>query len=318
MKKPRQRSLLGRAAVWITAALTQNLGLKLICFSLAFLLVAYHRSEEDEKTRTVAFQLDVQLPAATMNRELMTTLPPHVNVTVQGSSRALDEMATASHNVVIDLRDGKASHLIVTENDVDIPPGVTVKHIDPATLELEWQDIITRQVRVQSSVTGTVADGYEVARLVVNPPAVAIRGPAQLVNVTQFIRVAPFDVTGLSEGKVERLLALDPPPERTSYVGAPNVAVEVTVRRRLLSANFNKVPVEVVGLAGARPSPPVVDVTVVGPPEVVRGLDRELVVPRVDLGDLEPQKHGSKVLPVAVDLSRAKAEIQPPTVKVTW
>jgi hypothetical protein len=38
----------------------------------------------------------------------------------------------------------------------------------------------------------------------------------------------------------------------------------------------------------------------------------------VDLSKLEPGKHGSIVLPVSVDLSQATAEIQPPTVKVTW
>jgi hypothetical protein len=152
----------------------------------------------------------------------------------------------------------------------------------------------------------------------VEPEEVQLVGPANLVQVTQFVRVAPFDVTGLSEGDYRRLLALDPPPERTSYLGTSSVAVSVEIRRRLVSQVFSDVPVEVVGLAGARTVPASVVVTVVGPPEVVRGVSRELLVAQVSVPGEELKRHGSKMADVSVELSRARAEIQPPRVKVNW
>jgi hypothetical protein len=122
----------------------------------------------------------------------------------------------------------------------------------------------------------------------------------------------------LSEGDYRRLLALDPPPERTNYVGTSSAAVSVQIRRRVVSQVFSEVPVEVVGLPGARAIPAAVVVTVVGPPDVVRGVTRELLVAQATVLEVDPKRHGSAMVDVKVELSRANAEIQPPRVKVTW
>ncbi len=300
------------------SALTANFGLKLFCFCCALLLVAYQRSQTDEKARTIAFTLNAQLPDKSTQRELMTPLPPNLKVTVQGSTRALEELASSTPSVDLDLRTGRQSRVEFSTDQLDLPPGVSVRLIDPPSLQLEWQNIITRQIPVQSSVTGRVADGHEVSKLKVEPETVALRGPSSLVRVTQVARVAPFDITGLSTGDHRRQLALDPPPSRTQYVDVSSVTVTVEIQRRQLSVNFPRLPVEIIGIPGAKVVPVKVDVTVRGTPEVVKALQPELVIPRVDATKLDTQKHGSAALPVIVDLTRATAEIQPPTVKVSW
>ncbi len=303
---------------WLRSALTDNLGLKALCMVVALSLVAYQRSQEEEIARTVEYILDVQLPPSTSGRELMTTLPPSLKVTLQGSSSALDTIADSSPAYSVDLRDGKVESIQFGKDQLDLPPRVTVAAIEPASLELEWQDITTRSINVQSSVTGQVAEGFEVHNLRVDPRQVPLRGPASLVQVTQFVRVAPFDVTGLTAGTYDRRLALDPPPNRTNYVGASSVTVTVEIRRRLFVIPFQGRSVEVVGIPGAKTTPGKVDVTVKGPPDVVKALSEQLVVPRVDVSDVDASQHGSKVVPVTVDLNGAEAEVQPPTVKVTW
>jgi YbbR domain-containing protein len=233
-------------------------------------------------------------------------------------TRALEELAATNPAVDVDLREGSMEHVKFTPENIDVPPGVRVRLIDPGSLALEWQEIVTRRVPVQSSVTGHVADGHEVARLSVQPEYVELHGPSSLVRVTQLARVAPFDITGLSTGEYKRQLALDPAPDRTQYIDVSSATVTVEIRRRLIAMNFPKLAVDVVGLPGAKTVPAYVDVTVRGTPEVVKGLQEELVVPRVDASEEDQSKHGSKVLTVSVDLSNATAEIQPPTVKVSW
>ncbi len=308
------------ATLWrhIKAALTENLGLKAICFVCALLLTAYERSQADEKARTIAFAINAQLPPEGGDRELMTPLPPSIKVTVQGSTRALEELASSSPAIDVDLSEGHVEHIKFTPEQIEVPPGVRVRMIDPGSLNLEWQDIITRNIPIQSSVTGHVADGHEVARLSVQPEYVELHGPSSLVRVTQLARVAPFDITGLSTGEYKRQLALDPAPDRTQYLDVSSATVTVEIRRRQIAINFPKLPVDVVGIPGAKTVPAYVDVTVRGTPDVVKGLQQELVVPRVDASEVDQSKHGSTVLTVSVDLSRASADIQPPTVKVSW
>jgi len=314
----RRKSRIQAVGLWLRSAFTDNLGLKGVCLVFALSLVGYQRSLEEKRTRTVAFQLDAQLPPDESKRELMTTLPPVVRLTVEGSTRSLDGLTSNMSSVALDLRGGTRHEVRFSPADFDIPPDVKIRSIEPERLALEWQDIVTRSVPVQSSVTGNVAEGYEVSGLSVEPEEVQLTGPANLVQVTQFVRVAPFDVTGLSEGDYRRLLALDPPPERTSYSGTSSTAVSVKIRRRLVSQVFSEVPVEVVGLPGARTVPASVVVTVVGPPDVVRGVSRELLVPQVSVAEEELKRHGSRMVDVKVELSRARAEIQPPRVKVNW
>jgi YbbR domain-containing protein len=299
-------------------AFTANLGLKAVAFIAALVLVAYQRSQEDERTRTVPFSVDVQLPETSKRRELMTAIPPSIRVTVQGSLSALDELSNSSNNLELDLRKGNVDRVQFAPEGFRLPPGTRIKTIEPTGLDLEWQNIIEREVPVQTSVTGAVAEGHEVEATSVLPETVILVGPERLVNVTQSVRVAPFDLNGLASGRYERQLALDPPPDRTNYLDQTSVSVQVAVRRRLVIANFPKVPVEVVGTTSAFVTPQHVDVTVRGTPEIIAALHIELIVPRVDVSDQDTSKHGSVALPVVVDLSQAEAVIQPPSVKVTW
>lgn len=316
--RPRRTSTRMRIWAVLRASVTENLGLKAMCFCSALLLVAYLRSQIDERERTIPFAIEVRLPPSDVPRELMTPLPPNLRVTVQGSTRTIEELSASNPTVYVDLRDGKRNLVTFDPSSFELPPGVSVRLIDPESLQLDWEDVVTRQVPTQSSVTGQVADGHEVARLSVDPETVGLRGPASLVRVTQLVRVAPFDVTGLSTGVYKRQLALDPSPNRTQYVDLSSVTVNVEIRRRQVTVNFPRLAVEIVGAPGAKVVPAQVDVTVRGIPDVVKALQPELVVPRVDASNVDTQKHGSMVLPVIVDLSSATAEIQPPTVKVSW
>ena len=283
------------------------------------MLVAYQRSQADEKARTIAFTLDTQLPPQQARRQLTTPLPPHINVTVQGSSSALDELAASLPSVDLDLRKGERARVDFTPDLLDLPPGLSVRGIDPPSLKLSWEDVVVRQLRVQASVTGNVAHGYEVASMAVEPEVIGIQGPASAVRIVQLARVAPFDISGLSTGTYRRQLALDPAPSGTTYLEEVDVVtVTVQIQERQLSVNFPSLAVDVVGFPGAKVLPEKVDVTVRGAPEVVRALQPDMIAPRVDATSVDTEKHGSAIMKVQVDLSRATAEIQPPSVKVSW
>ncbi|HEY2405340.1 MAG TPA: hypothetical protein VGI10_05030, partial [Polyangiaceae bacterium] len=90
---------------------------------------------------------------------------------------------------------------------------------------------------------------------------------------------------------------------------------------RVSEARFENRAVEVIGVPGATAAPHSVDVTVVGPPEVVRSLRPDQVVPRADLTQLQNvdlKKHGSALVTINVALGHAEAELQPPAVTVKW
>jgi len=312
----RLRSLLG-------AAFGENLGLKLLSFVFAFGLFAFLHGEQEPQQRTIPVGVVLRLPPESAERELMTPIPANVHVTVRGSTRAIDQLLQAGiPPVEVDLREGRKDTIVFEPNMFSLPREVQVAIVDPPSIALEWQDVITRRIPLQASITGKPAEGYVVrGEPEVDPTHVTVRGPAGLVEVMQFVRLAAFDVSGLTEGVHKRRIAMDPPPSRVSTLGPPSATVSVTITRRVSEVKFPNRPVELVGVASARAVPRAVDVTVTGPPEVVRALRPEQVIPRVDLAkqaDLSNMRHGSIAAKVTVDLAHAEAEIQPPTVTAHW
>lgn len=313
-----------RLLSWLRAAFSENLGLKALSFVIALGLTAYQRGSEDEQQRTVPVDLILRLPSDEARRELMTLVPPNVHVTVRGSTRALDQLIQSGiPPVEVDLRRGDVNRIVFEPEMFSLPPGVQVNIIDPDTIDLEWQNVIQRSVPIQASMTGRVADGYTVQSVKVDPQSITVMGPASLVEVMQFVRVAAFDVTGKTDGVYRHRLALDPPGQRIQYLGPASATVAVTIARQLVSRKFTRREVTVIATGvRAKAEPRTVDVTVTGPPEVINGLRDEMIVPRADLNaagiNAQEQRHGGSVLPVQIDLAQVVLEIQPPTVTVTW
>jgi YbbR domain-containing protein len=316
---------LGTILTWLRDAFTSNLGLKALALAFSLGLFAYQRSQEDIQLRTFPVGVVMRLPPDSAKRELMTPIPASVHVTLRGSGRTLDRLTQGGITPVeLDLRDGQRELVTFEPKMFSVPPDVEVTIIDPLSIPLEWQDIVLRQVPLQAAITGKPTEGYVVkGEPEVDPKEITVRGPASLVEVMQFVRLAAFDVSGLTEGIHRRPIAIDAPPNRVSYIGPRNASVTVSIARRVTEARFPKRPVEVVGVPNGIVTPRAVDVTIIGPPEVVRALRAEQIVPRVDLTkvpgfDLAVQKHGSTTAKVTVDIGQADAEIQPPTVNVKW
>ncbi len=309
--------------VALRRAITENLGLKVLSLVFALGLFAFLHAQEERQQRTVPVSVILRLPPESAERELMTPIPASVYVSLRGSTRAIDGlMQTGIAPVEVDLHEGSQSTLVFDPKMFSIPHGLEITVIDPPSIPLEWQNVITRRVSVQASVTGKPADGYVVkGEPAVDPTQVTVRGPEELVEVMQFVRLASFDVSGLTDGTYRRRIAIDAPPGRVAILGAHAATMSVSIARRVSEARFSNRPVEVIGVVGAYAVPRTVDVSVIGPPEVVRSLRSEQIVARADItqavaGRLE--KHGSLAAKVTVDLAQAEVETQPPTVTVKW
>jgi hypothetical protein len=306
-------------------SVSENVGLKAISMGFAVALFAFLYGQQDEQLRTLPVPVVLRPPAEGSDRELMTQIPASIHLTLRGPARALDKLAQEGvPPIEIDLRSGNREQIIFEDRRFQLPPDTKVSIIDPPSIDLDWEDVVARQIPVQASVSGQPAAGFVVkGEPDPDPAQLTARGPRSLVEVMQSARLAPFDVSGLSEGVHRRHIALDAPPARVRFIGPSSVTVSVTVARRLAEARFDNRPVEISGVPAGSSAPRAVDVVVFGSPEVVHALKAEQVVPRADLSqvpglDLKEQRHGSAIVKLRVELMHAEAEIQPPSVNVRW
>jgi len=318
-------ALLASFVAFLKEAFTENVGLKALALSFAIGLFAVLYGRQDEQQRTVPVPIVLRPPVEGSARELMTQIPASIHVTLRGPARALDRLVQEGIlPLEIDLRQANLEQIVFNETMFSLPPETKVTFIDPSSIDLDWEDLVARQIPVQSSVSGQPAGGFVVkGEPECEPSQVAVRGPRSIIEVMQSARLAPFDVSGLSEGVHKRRIALDAPPSRVRFVGTSSVTVNVTIARRLAEARFENRPIEVVGVAGGVSTPRTADVSVFGPPEVVRALKADQVVPRADLTqvqglDLKDKRHGSAAVKLSVELTHAEAEVQPPSANIKW
>ncbi len=304
----------------LRAALLENVGLKVLSLLCALGFYAFvHGAENAQRT----FEVSVVsiMPPESANRELLTQIPNEVAVTLRGTRTKLDDLrADDLGSLQLDLRKGRETRVDLDPSMFHVPASLTVEQIYPASIDLRWDDVVTRSIPVQIARAGDPAPGFTVKGApAAEPRAVNARGPRSEVDVMQFARAAPFDVTGLTEGVYRRSLALDKPPKLVTY-DVESIAATVEIARELLRKEFASKKVEVVGLARATTNPPVVTVRVTGTVEDVNALTPEAIVPRVEprAAGVDTSQPGSAYLDVLVDVPHAKTkpEAQPPTVEI--
>jgi hypothetical protein len=306
---------------YLSSLLFENFWLKMIAVVFALGFYAFIHSQTDAQ-RTVAVKLVVEKPPENVPKRLMTDIPPAVDVTLIGPLQQLEALRSEDLSITLNLSAAQDTQLRLTADMInDLPPRVQVDRIYPSRLNIEFQNIVTREVRVQVARAGEPAPGFEVqGRVEIDPELVTATGIESMVTTLQYARSEPFDVSGLSEeGPHERMLRLDEPPEGVAF-SRQSVLATLFIGRKLSIRDFEDVRVEVIGAPRADVRPATVHVKVVGPPERVEGIRKEALLPHVDpaTANADLSQPGSAMLPVVVQISGVQVEVDPPEVLVKW
>jgi hypothetical protein len=299
----------------VVDAVLENWRLKVL--SLLCALALYAQSHSGQDAKSVVVNLEAQLPDRE-DKVLATMLPPGVRITIKGTGAELDNLRASSLGLQVDLRGARSGHVTFEPRMVHGPAGARFEVIefDPAGIDVEWEDRIKRDVPVQVSVVGTPAAGYVVKGApLAEPTKVSVTGPASDVMAMQDVKVGAFDVRGLSEGSYPRQLPIVALPPRMR-AEPPTVFVTANIVRETAERPFSRLAVVVVGNTKAKAKPAEVDVRLVCPPEIVRQLRAEQVVPQAEVTSKEAS--GSVSAPVVVAVDGCEAHVTPSSVVLKW
>lgn len=104
--------------------------------------------------------------------------------------------------------------------------------VEPSTAEVRvvvLQQEVTLTTTVQAVIQGTVADGYNLVGVSVDPPAVPVFGPLEILQASPSIPTLPVDVTGLRADTTRQV-------RLTLPAGLQSTRETVTVRLRIVPA----------------------------------------------------------------------------------
>jgi YbbR domain-containing protein len=170
--------------------------------------------------------------------------------------------------------------------------------IEPSTVEVSVPiqpraDI--KQVSVTPNIlVDTLPDSYSLSSIVYSPQVILISGPPEaLENAPGTLFTEPIDLTNHTTS-FEATTVVQVPDSRLFVIGTPTVQVSIGITPLLSSRQFDRIPIEKVGLAPnyrAESSPSEVTVLITGPQSVVNTLSADNLRVIVDLNGLGAGSH---------------------------
>jgi YbbR domain-containing protein len=172
-----------------------NLWLKLMSLALA---VVFWFAVAHEPVAELAVDVPIEFHNIPPNLEISSEIVPRAQIRVRGPQRVIRRLQPADIYADIDLNDVKPGERTydLTSGEVHKPSGLEVVQVVPSQFRIafDWRE--TREVPIQPRVIGKFAEGYQIARVLVDPPQLKIIGPKKHVDIVDAAITDPIDVTG--------------------------------------------------------------------------------------------------------------------------
>ncbi len=274
--------------------------------------------------------ITVPLSLAELPHDLMVSgdeIPASVTFVVRANAAQVRFLTDRKPQLRLNVSTAREGHNVfaIPTTSLDLPRGVQVSRSNPAFIEFDATRLQSKVAPIRPVVSGQPDPAYDLASVVVEPDAVTVQGPQELIDAVEYIATVPIDVEGISRDAnlvtLPALVDLDP----ALVVTPDELRVYVNLEERLAEKTFTDLPILMDGArAGFAPATLVMEpnkaaVTVSWAVSARLGLEAEAldVMVRVDTARLV-EAGGQMELPVLVTppVGVKVISIDPPNVVV--
>lgn len=290
-------ALLRQTGARILATVRGTPGLLLFSLVLGVSLWVFV-TEEENPTRTDVFPAPISVRAVNVGQSLaVANQLEFVDVRIAAPEDRWEQLTSDNFRAFVDL-----NGLEAREQDVPVRvevqgiSGVRVLETLPATVLVNLEGVLQKEIPVRTRSVGTLPLGYELEETVPEARVVQVSGPESLVELVQEA-VADLNVTGLTVA-VTQSVNLVPRGVgggeiRGVRLEPPSMAVQIEITQSILRRTL---PLEVNVVGEPSPGFRVISVTLSPPTLAVRG----------DIGTL--QQFDAIVLP-SIDITGARENV---------
>jgi YbbR domain-containing protein len=279
----------------VRAQLHYNRGLKIFSVVLACLVWWATNVLERDAERVV----DAPVVPRHVPADLTVVDPPTtpVAVTLRGPRTLLEGVEETRLKFILPVRG-----LVVGTNRVDLQEGhvepdlprrLRVVRLQPGRIELRAEPLHSRRLPVRVELAGSPAFGYSVSESEVTPGVVDVAGPASVVDQLRAVQTVPVDLRG-ADTTVTRVTGLEWVGDYVQFE-PDRVSVTVRLEEVIVSREFRKVPVHVLGAPKAALTPPTLAVTLRGPQRLLNDFEVPADAATVDARGLTSGSHQVEV-----------------------
>lgn len=275
--------------------MTRDMPLKGLSLLIALLLAYAVHSAGNASVVSLFVPLEVK--NAPEDKVLVKPTKRGVQVTLKGPSFLVGPLASSPPSLQAKLPDDVDDRVTVSlkPSDMSLPHSVEVLSIEPQQVDLFFDSIERREVKVEVPRFGQLGSALVLEAIDVSPKSVTVKGPRSEVKQLKAIETEPVNVSEITQ-TTELTRQLRSPGSSIS-LSTNSVSVRVVVGQMPSQLQFVDRPVEVRiprGLGSFVVEPGEVSVTVSGPPEKIMKLTASDVIPYVRMSDL-PRDMSSKL-----------------------
>lgn len=184
--------------------LFENLGLKISAILISIFLWVFVTSGGYSE---MSFDLPVEIMSVPPELGVVSVRPKKVSVTVRGQERRMKSLTPSDIRVFVDLGKSKPGeeNYIINRDDIKLPYSMSVRRVNPSSVTIRLEEIVTRTVEVKPFITGFVKKGFRISSIKVEPRSVTIQGLKTEVERIKALRTEEMDISGLSGMATEEL-----------------------------------------------------------------------------------------------------------------
>ncbi len=182
----------------------------------------------------------LEVPLGFINRdsgtEIVNTSANSVRLELSGSSTLMRSLRPEQVNVRIDLsKAGVGQNTFpMTKESIALPPGISLKKVEPTAVEVTLDTVLTKEVPVQVDWIGVLGEGLLLGEVQLEPEIIEVVGGKKILESVSTIYSEPVSLDNLKDsGTTTVRLALSPASLRIASGSKDKVVVEYVVKQRL-------------------------------------------------------------------------------------
>lgn len=170
--------------------------LRLLALLFAVLLWYFVVGEDKVDTHLL---VPVELVNLPRDMVIANQYKQQLEVTISGPRGLVDGLRRQRLSRTINLAGAKPGTMTIRNNAeaLPLPRGIEVLRIQPAHTNLLIDRLIEKDLPIEAEINGEPAPGHELAKLQLEPPAITVTGPENLLREIDVLRTIPIDISGL-------------------------------------------------------------------------------------------------------------------------
>jgi len=182
----------------------------LIClFAVSGLWLSFSKGMES----LASFDVPIEFSNPEPKKEILSSSASKIKVLVSGASPLVNAVKPEQVKIILDLSQAEVGKIRfpVTPEHITLPPGISLKKIEPESIALALDTLVEKTLYVQPVWTGKLPDTLVMTRAEVIPETLVVRGGGRILSdrATLFTEPIPLDALTRS-GRLFVSLAVNP------------------------------------------------------------------------------------------------------------